>query len=230
MPHTRTQVPITTGTSVLGIVFDGGVIIAADTLASYGSLARFRNVERVLKVNDKTILGCGGDYADFQALAASIEQKQIDEDCHADGFTLSPKSLYSWLTRVQYNRRSKFDPFWTFFVVGGIEEEDGVAKPFLGYVDMLGTAYKDTAISTGYGAYIALPLMRQLTERKTGGPITEAEARAKIEECMKALYCRDGRSLPKYHLIVSTASGSRIEGPIEFDVEWGIAQYVRGYE
>lgn len=206
-------------------------MIAADTLASYGSLARFRNVSRVIQVNDKTILGCGGDYADFQTLAASIEQKQIDEDCHADGFTLSPKSLYSWLTRVQYNRRSKFDPFWTSWVVGGMEEDAGVTKPFLGYVDMLGTAYKDNAIATGYGAYIAVPLLRQLTERKTGGPVTEAEARAKIEQCMKVLYCRDGRSLPKYHLVISTADGSRIEGPFEFDVEWNaIASYVKGYE
>ncbi len=64
-----------TGTSVLGVKFDGGVIIAADTLGSYGSLARFRNCNRVLKVNDSTVMGAGGDFADFQFLKSIIEQR-----------------------------------------------------------------------------------------------------------------------------------------------------------
>ena len=46
----RTQYPSTQGTSVLGVKFDGGVIIAADRLGSYGSLARFRGISRVMKV------------------------------------------------------------------------------------------------------------------------------------------------------------------------------------
>lgn len=39
-----------TGTSVLGVKFTGGVILAADMLGSYGSLARFRNISRLMKV------------------------------------------------------------------------------------------------------------------------------------------------------------------------------------
>ena len=42
-----------TGTSVLGVKFTGGVVIAADMLGSYGSLARFRNVSRLMKVSSK---------------------------------------------------------------------------------------------------------------------------------------------------------------------------------
>ena len=90
-----------TGTSVLGVKFTGGVVIAADMLGSYGSLARFRNVSRlmkvmvavdkntnscdvtewkraesvfVLQVNSNTILGASGDYADYQYLKQVIEQ------------------------------------------------------------------------------------------------------------------------------------------------------------
>jgi len=33
------------------VQFEGGVIIAADTLGSYGSLAKITNLERVIKVN-----------------------------------------------------------------------------------------------------------------------------------------------------------------------------------
>ena len=63
------------GSSVIGIQFDGGVMIAADTLGSYGSLARYRNCSRIIKVNETTIMGAGGDYADFQFLRDIIEQR-----------------------------------------------------------------------------------------------------------------------------------------------------------
>ena len=44
-----------------------------------------------VKVNDSTILGAGGDYADFQYIGDVIKQKQIDEDCKDDGFNMKPK-------------------------------------------------------------------------------------------------------------------------------------------
>lgn len=72
MPY---RTPITTTTSVLAIQFDGGVVMSADTLGSYGSLARFRNCPRILKVNKNILLGCSGDYADYQYLRDIIEQK-----------------------------------------------------------------------------------------------------------------------------------------------------------
>lgn len=67
--------PITTTTTVIGVKFDRGCVIAGDTLGSYGSLARFRDCPRILKINDLILLGSGGDYADYQYLKDIIEQK-----------------------------------------------------------------------------------------------------------------------------------------------------------
>jgi 20S proteasome subunit beta 7 len=66
---------LVTGTSVLGITFEGGVIIAADLLGSYGSMAQFRNLPRVFKVNELTAFGGSGDFADLQFLQEVIQQK-----------------------------------------------------------------------------------------------------------------------------------------------------------
>lgn len=66
---------MTTGTSVVGIQFNDGVLVAADILGSYGSLARYRNLERIMKVNDNIILGASGDYADFQCIKSNVERK-----------------------------------------------------------------------------------------------------------------------------------------------------------
>ncbi|KAJ8895133.1 hypothetical protein PR048_000458 [Dryococelus australis] len=192
---TFSRAPITTGTSVLGIKFDGGVAIAADILGSYGSLARFRDCPRIIKVNKNIILGAGGDYADYQYLKDIIEQKIIDDECQDDGFHLKPKSLHCWLTRVLYNRRSKFDPFWTNFIVGGIQD----GETFLGTVDKLGTAYEDMHIATGYGAYIALPLMRDALEKNPD--LDMRQAQELLVKCLEVLYYRDARSFPKVSLI-----------------------------
>jgi len=218
------QSPITTGTSVLGVAFSGGVVIAADLLASYGSLARFRDVPRVSRINDQTVIGCGGDYADFQFVMKSIDEKMIEKEYY--GQSLSPNALYSWLTRVQYNRRSKFDPLWCNWVIGGRDEE---GKPFLGYVDKLGTAFECPVIATGYGSYIAMPLMREELDSR-GGQLTEEEAKQLIRKCLTVLYYRDARSFNKYQLAVVSESGSTIEGPLTLESNWDVAQYVSGYE
>ena len=62
-----------TGTSVLGVTFEGGVMLAADTLGSYGSLARFRSLSRVRKVTDTCAVAASGDYADFQYMDRLFE-------------------------------------------------------------------------------------------------------------------------------------------------------------
>lgn len=133
--HTiRNRNPILGGATVVGLAFENGVIIAADSLSSYGSMARFRDCPRVAKLNKNTIVGMSGDYADFQHVWKSIEQKQIEQDSSMDGEQSGPLALHTWLTRVQYNKRCDFSPYWVEWVVGGIQN----GQPFLGYVDKLG--------------------------------------------------------------------------------------------
>lgn len=67
--------PITTGTSIVGVKYENGVIIAGDMLISYGNLARYQNVDRVFQINKNIILGVSGDYADFQYIQEVIQDK-----------------------------------------------------------------------------------------------------------------------------------------------------------
>jgi 20S proteasome alpha/beta subunit len=62
-----------TGSSVLGIKFNGGVAIASDTLASYGSMARF-TVERLKSFGKYTIVGASGEISDFQHIEEQVQQ------------------------------------------------------------------------------------------------------------------------------------------------------------
>ena len=44
-----------------------------------------------------------------------------------DGHALSSSQIYEFLSNVMYEKRSKFDPFWNAFLVGGMEK----GEPFV---------------------------------------------------------------------------------------------------
>lgn len=90
-----------------------------------------------------------------------------------------------------YNRRSKIDPLWNSFVLGGYSE----GKPFLGYVDLLGVTYQSSTIATGFGLHLAQPLLRKAVEGRED-QLTEEQARSILEGCMKVL-CESGSARVK---------------------------------
>ena len=145
--------------------------------------------------------------------------------CLNDGYVLTPKALFSWCTRVLYNRRSNFDPLWNKLVIGGVQD----GAPFLGCVDLLGKSYEAACLSTGYGNYLAVPIMREFLD-KHGGVITEAQARDVLDRCLKLLYYRDGRAYDKYSLAVCTAEGVRVEECKQLETNWAIATQVASYD
>jgi 20S proteasome subunit beta 7 len=54
--------------------------------------------------------------------------------------------------------------------------------------------YSASTLATGYGAYIAQPLLRKAVEGKEN-TLTEPEARAILEDALRVLFYRDARSL-----------------------------------
>ncbi|XP_025214641.1 proteasome subunit beta type-4 isoform X1 [Theropithecus gelada] len=223
-PFSLFRNPMVTGTSVLGVKFEGGVVIAADMLGSYGSLARFRNISRIMRVNNSTMLGASGDYADFQYLKQVLGQMVIDEELLGDGHSYSPRAIHSWLTRAMYSRRSKMNPLWNTMVIGGYAD----GESFLGYVDMLGVAYEAPSLATGYGAYLAQPLLREVLEKQP--VLSQTEARNLVERCMRVLYYRDARSYNRFQIATVTEKGVEIEGPLSAETNWDIAHMISGFE
>eukprot|EP01134_Creolimax_fragrantissima_P007011 CFRG7011T1 len=219
----HTTSPIVTGTSVLGIKYNGGVMIAADTLGSYGSLARFRSVSRIHKVNDKTVVSGSGDYADFQFLKEDLDELQLENDEIGDGHKISPKAIHSYLGRVMYGRRSKMNPLWNQLVIAGYDKDEAV----LGVVDKLGVSWTCTTVGTGYGAYIALPLLRAAYEKND--KMTREEAKKCLEESMRVLYYRDARSLNKIEICDISSEGVIITEPYALDTNWEISSMVKGF-
>jgi len=219
-PKTNTLEPYVTGTSVLAIEYKDGVMIASDTLASYGSLARFRDVRRMHSLGKYTIIGSTGEYSDYQYLLKNLDDLIVDDQLAEDGSSLSPRSIHSYLTRVLYERRNKMDPLWGQFVIAGYKG----GQSYLGLSDLRGTSYVDKTIATGYGGHIARCLMRD----KWREDLSKEEAKTLLEECLRVLYYRDARSSNRIQIATISAEGSFISEPYELSTNWDVGTILYG--
>jgi len=233
----RTRRPMVTGSSVLGIKYAGGVMLASDTLCSYGSMAKFKDARRITAIGGResfdatsgaplppshpTLLGGGGEYSDYQAIVDMLRSDATAEYCADDGHFQSPEETWSYLRAVMYQRRNKMNPFWNDLIVAGCDPTTKV--PFLGSVDKIGTAYTDDVMATGFGSYIAVPIMRE----RFRADMEEGEARALLEDCMRVLFYRDCRALNRIVIAKATADGGcLVSEPYELETSWDAKSFV----
>lgn len=93
---------------------------------------------------------------------------------------------------------------------------------YLGYVDMYGTSFAEDMLATGMGTHLALPLIRE----RWSADMSEGEARALLEDCMRVCWYRDTRALNKITLAKVTSEGSLISEPYTLDTKWDFKSFV----
>lgn len=257
-PKKQTLQPIVTGTTVIGLKYNGGVMLAADTLASYGSLARYKDVRRLDTVGENTIIGASGEMSDYQAIIKKLQHMDNDDinqvhtllpssiflfviflfhfaycvvepitnysnlPCHTlkhqdDGYRRSPAEVFNYLRAIMYERRNKGNPLWNSLLIAG--HKNGAS--FLGHVDLIGTAYEENFIATGFGAYLAIPLIRE----KWSADMDEGEARALLEDCMRVMFYRDCRASNRVQIAKASDDGTIVSEPYELSHDWETANY-----
>lgn len=245
-PRTVTQSPAVTGTSVLGLKFRDGVVLAADNLASYGSLARFNDVKRIRPFASTSVVGFSGDVSDMQFLDRHLNELEIDEAYEGNFATskeeeqaeaehkssghngLSASNLHKYLSKLFYARRNKFDPLWNQILVAGF---DDAHKPFLAAADLRGTVFSSPSLATGFGSMLAQPIMRKYAAtEEDAAKLTKEEAVKIVKDCMKVLYYRDARSWDGYSLAVVTKEGVEVSYDEKLENQsWAFAERIKGY-
>ena len=181
--------------------------------------------------------------SDCQYIQSLLDDLVIEEFTEQDEHTLGPAEIHEYLSQLMYGRRSKLDPLWNSLLVGGYKDgkrwatswlpqfvSNKLVTPprFLAYVDLLGTTYSASTIATGYGSYIAQPLLRKAVEGRED-TLTEQEARGILEESLLVLFYRDARSLDKASLaslrgcdVTYQSSVPNRQGHGEWSVHFGI--------
>lgn len=230
-PKMHTQQPMITGTSVIAIKYNDGIVMAADNMGSYGSLMKLDDLQRIIKIGSNSVVGISGDISDFQYLERLLDDFQLEDSYDMENTdNLRANHLSEYLTRVMYNRRSKMNPLWNAIIVAGFDENDELV---LKHVDLLGVSYSSTTLATGFGNHLAIPLLRKKVDSEDDvAKLSKEDAVQTVKDCMKVLFYRDARSWNKYSLCVIEKSTKSIE--IEKDVEvenmkWDFAQHITGY-
>lgn len=206
--------PIVTGASVVGVKYKDGVILVSDTLASYGSLAKFTGVSKFHKVSGNTVIGASGEFSDFQFISDSLDEISEREWIRSDGEQLGPKSWNGYLCRMLHGRRNKMNPLYNQIVVGGVDPT--TLSPYLSYVDLYGTTYTDDYIATGYGAHLAIPILREQARLD----MSLEEAVELLRHCMRVLFYRDCRTTDRIQFARVTKEGVEISGIEKLETKW----------
>jgi len=219
-PTKHTLQPIVTGSTVIGMKYNGGVLVAADTLASYGNQARFKDVCRLKKVGKYTLLGASGELSDFQYIGDMLDELDNEDFLHEDGCSMGPHEYSSYIGRVMYNRRSKMNPLFNQFIVVGKKKD---AAPMLTYVDHQGTAFQDDFCATGFGSYLAMPLLRS----EWRPDISLADAKALLVKCLQVCFYRDARAFNKIRIGTCDGETVTIEEPMTMPHKWDHSMWLK---
>jgi len=219
-PIEHTLSPIVTGSTVIGVKYDGGVLVAADTLASYGSQARYKDFVRMRKVGNFSLLGASGEMSDFQHLGKMIDELDEEDWLNQDGCMMGPKEYASYIGRVMYNKRTKGNPLYNQFIMVG---KKGDEAPLLAFVDHQGTYFEDDYCATGFGAYLAMPLLRN----EWSPNMNKAQATELIVKCLKICFYRDCKAYSKYTIGCCDGQTVEISKAIELDHFWEHEAYMK---
>lgn len=214
-------------------------MIAADNLASYGSLARFTDVKRLKPFNRKAVVGFGGDVSDMQYLDRLLNSLDVEENYavgsardertgELEHVLMSAKNLHTYLSKVMYKRRSDFNPLWNALLVAGLDEKN---EPFLASADLLGTTFSAPTLATGFGAHLAQPILRKVVPDEAASKQLEREAAVQVvRDCMKVLFYRDARSMNEYSIAVIDEKGVDLKTDEKLENQsWDFADRIKGY-
>jgi len=196
-PHTAPQgggwIP---GASTVGIVFNGGVVLAAEKRVTYGGFIMSKGGKKVFKVTDRIGVACAGLVGDMQILAREMEA-QANLYSMDTGSPITVRSASKLLANVLFNRR--YAPLITQTIVGGIDEEG--ANIYV--LDVLGSLIPDKYAAVGSGTETAIAVI----EEGYRDNLTVDEAKNLATRAIKAAINRDALSGDGIDIVTITKDG-----------------------
>ncbi len=188
------------GATTIGLVFDGGVILASEKRVTYGSMIMSKTGKKVFRIADQVGAACAGLVSDMQILTREIEAQ-------AKLFVLDTKrsmpvnAAAKLMSNVLFNRR--MIPLITQTIVGGMDD-DG---PALYVLDVLGSLLPDTYAAVGSGAQMATGVL----EEGYKDNMSMKDAKTLVLTAIKSAIRRDVMSGDGVDLMIITKGGIQEE-------------------
>ena len=231
-PLKHSKSVVYSGSSVIGLKYNKGIIIACDTRMCYGnSLSLVSSKERIKALNNRTLIGYSGEFSDIQETTRILNELVLDDQLETNGKNeKGPVELGHYLSSLHYERRNKLDPYLNSAIVGGIDFNGDIV---LMQVDPFGTFLSGNYFTTAFANYFACSLLRN-NYPKNPNDLTKEKAIELIMKCFEVLFYRDcnaGDNI-QFSVIEKDNNGlPKIEnGEYKLKTKWEYKQFMQGNE
>jgi proteasome beta subunit len=183
-----------TGTTTVGLVFDGGVILATEKRATMGYMIASKRAKKVYQIADRIGMTIAGGVGDAQQLARIITVEcNLYQIRRSRAITVGAASTLL----SNYLNQNRYFPYYVQLLVGGVDEHG----PSVYSVDAMGGATKEEDIvSTGSGS----PMAYGVLEDRYRPNLNEDEAIELAVRALKSAMKRDAGSGEGIHVVIIT--------------------------
>jgi len=188
---------VSSGTSLVAIPFQGGVVLGADSRTSMGSYVAGRFSDKIVQVCDHIWCLRSGSAADTQALTDYVKY-YISQYVGESGRQPQVSTVAHLMKTLIYNNPS----LSAGIIVGGYDHVDGGS---VYNVLMGGTCLKLPFAIGGSGSLFVYGLM----DSEFREDMTESEAKALCQKALSHAIARDGSSGGLVRTVVVTESGCK---------------------
>jgi len=202
-----------TGTTVLGIVCKGGVVMASDRQVTAGNLVMLKNLSKVNKINDYLVISWTGGFADAQRLTklimAELRLKELRSRSRP-----SIKQAANLISTITYSqvRQMSMIPNIVGTLIGGVNE-DGSTELYT--IEPAGSIVRVDDYDANFGS--GMPFVLGLLERQYKKDMTIKEGVELAQEALKSSIQRDVGS--GYGIDVFTITKEGINKVVEQEIK-----------
>ncbi len=150
------MVEVFKGTTTVGILCDGGVVLASESRATMGNFIASTTAKKIYQVDDLIGLTTAGVVGDAQALVRMV---QVESRLYKmqRGEPMTVKALTTMLSNILSSRR--YYPFFVQLILGGVDRYG----PKIYSLDALGGQIEERkVVATGSGSPIAYGVLESL--------------------------------------------------------------------
>ena len=169
-----------TGTSTLGITFDGGVVVGADHRATMGHFIANKSVQKLFQIGDKLALTTAGLVGHAQSLSRTLSAEVALFELRRQQ-SMTVKGAATLTANILSGR-----PHWVQLLIVGIDEDGGHVYS----IDSAGGSIPDVYCATGSGS----PYMYGVLEDGFSSGMSETEALKLAARALHASGQRDAAS------------------------------------
>lgn len=188
---------IKTGTSTVGITFNGGVVVGADHRATMGNFIANKNVKKLFKISGRVALTTAGLVGHAQSLARMLTAELALYELKRDN-PMTVQGAATLTANILVGR-----PHYVQLLIVGVDE----SGPSVYSIDSAGGSIPDLYCATGSGS----PFMYGVLEDQFSKDMTQKDAIALAAKALLASAQRDSASGNGMDLAVITMKDGYVQ-------------------